>query len=165
MDVEDDDEPTRTGLSLESINSRLDLVGREIFNIQGIQPADLHFTVSRILMGQLYGGGQQVMFPKPSPATRRDGIDNLGFIQRAFNPYAPQHPGAPGLFFFMNPLWHGEFNKRLFVRVSTSKWLYLGLYRFIPARPLSVAEFMRLEPEVTTSLLLFLVSRLNNFTL
>jgi hypothetical protein len=147
-DVEDDHAPSGTGLSLESIHSRLDVVGREEFDIRGIQPADLHFTVSRALMGLLYGGGQQVMFPKPSPATRRDGVDNLGFIQRNFNPYAPARPGAPGMFFFMNPLWAGEFTKRLFVHVGTSKWLYVGLYRFIPSQPLSVAEFMQLKPEV-----------------
>lgn len=152
MDVESDRaRPLRGGgLSAAAINTRLDAVGRARYDIQDIGPADLRATVTRALMGHLYGGGQQTMFPNPSSHKLKNGFDNLGFINRKLNPYAPTRPGHTGLFFVLNPLWTGHMTKRLFVQLGKSRWLYLGLYQFIPVQPLSVDEFQQLDPAVST---------------
>ncbi|KAI0092875.1 hypothetical protein BDY19DRAFT_903609 [Irpex rosettiformis] len=149
MDVESDHEQHqhRSGLSTLAINSRLDVVGRGAYDIHNVQPVDLRTTVTRALMSHLYGGGQQTMFPNPSAHKLKRGFDNMAFINLHWNPYAPRRPGASGLFFVMNPPWTGEMTKRLFVQLGQSKWLYMGLYKFIPARPLDVAEFRQLEPK------------------
>ncbi|KAI0689654.1 hypothetical protein BC835DRAFT_232831 [Cytidiella melzeri] len=136
------------GLSPASINSRLDIGGRDRHHIQGISSADLNFTVSRALMSHLYGGSPQSTFPKPSHSKLRDGVDDLAFINHNLNPYAPRRPGATGLLFVINPEWTGRMTKQLFICVKPTQWLYLGLYKFVPATPLTAVEFGQLHTKV-----------------
>ena len=158
----DHEQPHRgAGLSQATINSRLDVGGRNAHVIQGIERADIQATVTRALMGHLYGGGQQNMFPVPSPQKLKTGFDNMAYINLKWNPYAPRRPGTTGLFFVMNPLWTVEMTKRLFVQLGQSKWLYMGLYRFMPARPLSVEEFRQLKLEVSSLDIPFSLGKLN----
>ncbi|KAI0689090.1 hypothetical protein BC835DRAFT_1511374 [Cytidiella melzeri] len=131
------------------VNSRLDIGGRERYDIQGISdvvPKSSHVT--RQLMSKLYGGSPQGMFPTIHCSKLKDGVDNLGFINRDLNPYAPVLRGETGLFFFLNPQWIGQVPKRLFIRQTSSQWLYFGLYKFITAMPLTAAEFRLLEPKI-----------------
>lgn len=89
------------------------------------------------------------MFPKiDGVKLAKHGFDDIGFLNLDYNPHAPQHPGAPGLFFAANPEWRGQMIKRVFVRMNTSKWLYVGRYKFIRSEPLTPKEFTDLGPKV-----------------
>ncbi|KAI0337356.1 hypothetical protein BDW22DRAFT_1364250 [Trametopsis cervina] len=146
-DVEMQPEPEigRGDIPFASLRDRLATAQCVAYTVEGITAPQLTATVTRRLMSQLYGGNEQRMFPMIAPGRVKDGIQNLGFINLDCNPYAPRRPGDAGLFFVLNPLWAVAITKRLFIQLGTARWLYLGLYDFIPAQPLTVAEFHQLS--------------------
>jgi len=74
------------------------------------------------------------------------------FPNNVMNPYLPEYPGAPGLFFNANvdledeeedKDWIGKTDFELIARVASKKWRYKGTYRLRKSEPLSVEEWQQ----------------------
>ena len=90
------------------------------------------------------------LFPQPSAKMlKNQGIDDLGFFNLLYNPHAPQVPGASGLAYSCNDTSGELRSRRVFVRLSNDKWLYVGRYTFTAAPSLTVAEYKLTSPKVS----------------
>ena len=139
-------------LEYQSVEARLHKIGRERFPTTGLTEEEKWFTVSREFFSKKYGGNSQATFPNidENKLVKHGLENNWGFLNLDFNPNAPQHPGDPGLFFTFNPAWKGQVMvKRIFVRMNTSKWLYIGKYKFTPTDPLKGPEFSMQNEKVS----------------
>lgn len=128
---------------------RLKVIGTEWFAFE-LAEATRNQPFSRYYISSLYGGGTRAAFPvvKKEKADIH-GINNFCFVNLELNPHAPQHPGAPGLYFRTYTAAEAiTEDKRLFVRLDSDKWLYCGTYRFFPSAPLTAVEFQNQTAKV-----------------
>lgn len=75
-------------------------------------------------------------------------IDNFCFPSLEWNPHAPKHPGAPGLF-FVNSRAAETWDSRVIVRLKSGVWLNCGTYRFTPSQSLTSFEFQNQADRVS----------------
>lgn len=112
----------------------------------------LNTAVRREFLSETYGGSLQDTFPSISKANLdRHGYDNFMFLTLDYNPYAPQRPGYPGLFFTARMLLR-EQAQRAFVRLQSGVWLYIGQYIFIEAPTLTQDEWKTQTRKVSSYL-------------
>ncbi|KAG5650077.1 hypothetical protein H0H81_000854 [Sphagnurus paluster] len=62
------------------------------------------------------------------------------FLNITYNPYAPQRPGYPGLFYRTHATELPKIH-RVFIRVKDRVWLYIGQYELVRSEPLTVQEW------------------------
>ncbi|EKM58941.1 uncharacterized protein PHACADRAFT_180986 [Phanerochaete carnosa HHB-10118-sp] len=123
---------------------RLRQIGFEIYPIE--DNVNKFFLFSRYYFSNRFGGSFVETFPTISAQkVREHGLDDWAFPSLEFNPHAPQVPGAPGLIYEPGgSVLNCEPNKRtcrMFVRLDAGKWLYVGMYTFVGAEPLTPQEF------------------------
>ncbi|CAA7269200.1 unnamed protein product [Cyclocybe aegerita] len=130
---------------LDTVMSRLRPIGLEIFPID-LPPDVLEFTVSRKFMSTTYGGNSQATFPTIKPQhLARHGLENWAYLHPKYQPFAPEIPGAPGLFICCAHTKDYSNIKRVLTRIKSNQWLPVGDYKFDKSvRPfLTVAEWAR----------------------
>ncbi|PBK65556.1 hypothetical protein ARMSODRAFT_891541 [Armillaria solidipes] len=114
-----------------------------------LDPEIRDFTVDRRFMSQFWGGNNQETFPKIAQKFLDvHHMDDFMYLNLNMNPHAPQMPGAPGLFFSSrsnvgNAEWYRSETQRVFSRIDSWKWQYMGQYKMERAAPLTVEEWNR----------------------
>lgn len=117
-------------------------------------PKDIaEFGFSRFYISNMYGGSMQSTFPKISEdRVSFHGVGDFAFLTLEFNPHAPTRPGHSGLFFSPRRAWYGWHGTlrpmQTFVRLSESKWVYMGQYKFVPGISLSSDEWKKQKDKV-----------------
>lgn len=138
---------------MDTVRERLrSTIGFELYPIP-LEVDILETTVSRMFMSHLYGGNVQETFPRPRKELLEiHGLDDFMYLHPHYNPHAPERPGAPGLFFATSDdELPGEWVKtqRLFVRIVSGLWQYLGQYKMRPAPLLTKEEWASQSSKVT----------------
>ena len=116
--------------------------------------------VSRDFMASKYGGSMQATFPDISQKHKdKHGLDDFMYLHPAYQPVAPQVPGACGLFFIPHTSVGREWPRlqRVFTRIESNVWQYMGMYRLTSSPSLTRREWLDQEPKV--SFILFLDSQ------
>ncbi|KJA28750.1 hypothetical protein HYPSUDRAFT_33099 [Hypholoma sublateritium FD-334 SS-4] len=144
------------GMALLSstLRDRLKPIGLEIQDQYfTIDQATREVAVSRLFISTTYGGNMQQTFPNPARKFLDvHGMDDFMFLPTEYQPEAPLLPGAPGLWFCIDPGYvYDRFDKlrRVFVKVvpmvgsKASVYQFMGMYRLSPAVPayLTVEEY------------------------
>lgn len=106
--------------------------------------------VTRPFISKMYGGSSQATFSTISDDKRKErGHDYHGFLcpMASWNPYQPQIPGQPGLFFYLGEdKWDVQWP--VFVSAQPNEWLYVGDYEGHHVEPLTAAEWHTQSAEV-----------------
>ncbi|KAH8115785.1 hypothetical protein DFH11DRAFT_1305101 [Phellopilus nigrolimitatus] len=118
----------------------------------------LPLKTKKLVLGHLFtratlskecGGNTQDTFPKiNSTFTAQHGYTRFMCLSLDYNPWAPQKPGAPGLYFALRDkkTWP-ESNEIVITRYAENEWNVMGSYKIKKSAPLTDKEFQRL-PEV-----------------
>jgi hypothetical protein len=115
-------------------------------------------TVTRAFMSSAYGGNMQETFPSPAKKfLDKHGMNDFMFLPSAYQPEAPQMPGAPGLWFCTTAGDDLPGTLRVFVKVvlaagsKKSVYQYQGMYEVHAADPpsLTVQEWRDQLPRVS----------------
>ena len=127
--------------------NRLKAIGFDLYPVE--DSVNKYFLFSRYFFAQRFGGSPVDTFPQPSAKMlKNQGIDDLGFFNLSYNPHAPQVPGASGLAYSCSDTSGELRSRRVFVRLSDDKWLYVGRYTFTAAPSLTAAEYKLTSPKV-----------------
>lgn len=107
--------------------------------------------VSRGFMSANYGGSMQTTCPEIGKRRlEQDGMDNFMYLHPDYQPVAPQVPGACGLFFTTHTsigfMWPSL--ERLFTRIQSNVWQYMGTYRLRSSPSLTPREWEEQELKV-----------------
>ncbi|KAK0227035.1 hypothetical protein EDD85DRAFT_890796 [Armillaria nabsnona] len=126
--------------SLDTIRDRLK--GFKLFEV----PLDhdvRDVVVTRLFMSNKYGGSPQDTFPRVAQSFLREHhMDDFMYLNLAMNPHAPQVPGAPGLFFDADePVDEFSKTRRVFSRIRSAQWEYMGQYKMEPVASLTTEEW------------------------
>lgn len=82
------------------------------------------------------------------------GMNDFMYLHPDYQPVAPQVPGACGLFFrtgtSVGYTW--PLLQRVFTRIQSNVWQYMGTYRLTSSPSLTPAEWAKQEPKVTYNL-------------
>ncbi|KAJ3513373.1 hypothetical protein NLJ89_g2990 [Agrocybe chaxingu] len=135
--------------SLDTVNDRLKLVNAvvpyEVLLDKGIQ----EFTVSRDFMSSVYGGSMQATCPKISDTRfRAHGYNMFTYLHEEYHPHAPRFAGGPGLFLCTagGEDWGGL--QRVFTRILSNRWQYMGQYEIKSAKSLTPEEWRQQDQKV-----------------
>ena len=132
----------------EFVFDRLKDIGLDKYPIT-LDEATRYHTFSRYYIANLYGGSTVDTFPNVDPEkVAVHGINNFCFPSLDWNPHAPKHPGAPGLFFVEARATTEIPEHRVIVRLKSGVWLYCGTYKFIPSKSLTPFEFQNQAEKV-----------------
>ena len=137
-----------------TLRDRLKPIGLDIQDQYFTLPqATREVAVSRLFVSTTYGGNMQATFPSPARKFLDvHGMDDFMFLPTEYQPEAPLLPGAPGLWFCIDPGYASDlFEKmrRVFVKVvpvvgsKASVYQFMGMYELRPAVPpyLTVEEY------------------------
>jgi hypothetical protein len=110
--------------------------------------------VTREFMASEYGGSMQATRPEVSMKHQeRHGLNDFMYLHPAYQPVATQVPGACGLFFTtrtsMGREWDGAVLQRVFTRIESNVWQYMGQYRLTSSPSLTRREWLDQEPKVS----------------
>jgi len=109
------------------------------------------FMVSRDFMASKYGGSMQATCPTIGKKLKeKHGMDDFMYLHPAYQPVAPQVPGACGLFFgtgtSIGQQW--PLLQRVFTRIDSNVWQYMGMYRLTSSPSLTKREWADQDPKV-----------------
>lgn len=111
--------------------------------------------VSRDFMSSEYGGSMQATFPVIGEKLKeKHGMNDFMYLHPAYQPVAPQVPGACGLFFIPISSIGQEWDtlQRVFTRIESNVWQYMGMYRLTSSPSLTRREWLDQEPKVSNML-------------
>jgi len=139
-------------LSPEGLQRRLGRIPAHDFTTT-LTPEQLAHTFSRQQFSDRWRGSIQNTWVdiKTTVGPIKGGTEIM-FPNNVMNPYLPEYPGAPGLFFNANvdledeeedKDWIGKTDFELIARVASKKWRYKGTYRLRKSEPLSVEEWQQ----------------------
>lgn len=106
-----------------------------------------------MFMRDTYGGSAIDVFP-PIGAKNiaRHGLDDFMYLSLLFHCHAPEVPGVPGIYFHVgtDTVIEAYTSKvyRVFVRLASNVWLYVGQYKLRRGAPFSKEEWNAQKPEV-----------------
>ena len=107
-------------------------------------------TFSRDYLKDTYGGSTIKTFPEIAQKHfNRHGLRDFMFLNLDFNPFAPQIPGSPGLFFECETNITRRRVQRVFTRLAVNEWQPEGLYDVIPCLSLTKVEWQAQKPAVS----------------
>ncbi|TFY76834.1 hypothetical protein EWM64_g7178 [Hericium alpestre] len=141
----------KKGLDFDTvtIQSRIDSVGRDPYPVT-LEPSIRATWVHRGFMSDQYGGSSQDTFPAIGQENLdKHGLNDFFYLNLVYHPFGPREPGQPGLWFNAQPFegqWGGEW--RVFVRLRSAQWLYVGQYRLSTVAPLSKEEWLMQSNQV-----------------
>ncbi|KAF8959448.1 hypothetical protein BDZ97DRAFT_1667246, partial [Flammula alnicola] len=127
--------------SFDTVRDRLKAVGLDLYPI-ALDKALQEVTVSRNFMAATYGGSMQATCPNISPRLLAiHGMDNFVYLHPDYQPIAPRVSGAPGLFFSTEAGgdWPGV--QRVFTRIDSNIWQYMGMYEIKTCPSLTKEEW------------------------
>ncbi|KAK0448079.1 hypothetical protein EV421DRAFT_1706116, partial [Armillaria borealis] len=118
-------------------------------------------VVDRRFMSKVYGGNPQETFPQVAQKFLREHhMDDFMYLNLNMNPHAPQVPGAPGLFFDADvPVDALSKIRRVFSRINSKQWEYMGQYKMEPVASLTTDEWKQQRKTVR----LFWASKLSTW--
>ncbi|KAK0448108.1 hypothetical protein EV421DRAFT_1706184 [Armillaria borealis] len=122
-----------------------------------LDPEIRDFAVDRRFMSQFWGGNTQETFPNIAQKFLDvHHTNDFMYLNLNMNPHAPQMPGAPGLFFSSrsnvgSAEWYRSGTQRVFSRIDSKKWQYMGQYEMERAAPLTVEEWGRQHHAVVST--------------
>ncbi|KIM73287.1 hypothetical protein PILCRDRAFT_731253 [Piloderma croceum F 1598] len=129
------------GFLLDTVHSRMRMIGYELYDIT-VPAHILDATFSRQYTTDTYGGNMIHTFPTIAQKhVDRHGLRDFMFLNLDFNPYAPQIPGSPGLFFECEMYTKERRIQRVFTRHAAGKWQLQGLYELVPCLSLTKDEW------------------------
>ena len=139
-------------LNADTVRTRLDNIPKDPYPIP-LEQARWYFEVTRSFLSHVYGGSPQGTFPSISKEKFAvHGLADFMYPNLNLNPYAPEIPGAPGLFFVADNKpagkWPWKPIQRVIVRIEAGKWQYMGQYRMEPATSLTKDEWASQKPIV-----------------
>ncbi|TFY62525.1 hypothetical protein EVG20_g6671 [Dentipellis fragilis] len=141
----------KKGLELDAatVQTRIDAIGRDPFPVT-LEPAIRNVWVSRDYMRVAYGGNMQETFPNiGEEMLKKHGLNDFFYLNLSYHPNGPKEPGFPGLWFDSAPSNREDDRPaRTFVRLRSSKWLYVGQYIFRNSPPLSQEEWLLQSTQV-----------------
>ncbi|KAF8905790.1 hypothetical protein CPB84DRAFT_1960309 [Gymnopilus junonius] len=135
-------------IKFEHVMDRLGSAALDAYPI-ALDLATLEATVSRAFMSSTYGGNMQMTFPNIGDEhLAKHGLNDFMYLNTLYQPNAPQVPGCSGLFFDteIDSRWPGKW--RVFTRLSSGAWLFVGFYEVNPTRPLTKEDWASLDPQV-----------------
>ena len=100
------------------------------------------FTVSKDFMASTYGGSMQATCPTISKRRlAQHGKDNFTYLHLDYHQEAPEVAGSPRLFFNSSsgPDWPGL--QRVFTRITSNKWQFMGMYEIKSCASLTKEEW------------------------
>lgn len=137
--------------SLDTVRERMQRIGIEPFPIPpDIDAAMVDAYFSRWYLCNVYGGSPVDTFPTiRKELLDKHGLDDFMYPNLDMNPFGPQIPGSPGLFFGIATPGEIEDSEdiddsrayRVISRLEAGKWQYQGQYRMAFALPLSPQEW------------------------
>jgi hypothetical protein len=137
------------GFLLDTVHSRMRMIGYELYDIT-VPAHILEAAFSREYIKDTYGGNMIHTFPPIAQKhVDRHGLRNFMFLNRDFNPYAPQIPGAPGLFFECEEYTKERGIQRVFTRLAVNEWQQEGFYELVPCLSLTKDEWRAQKPSVS----------------
>ncbi|KAF8815779.1 hypothetical protein BYT27DRAFT_7230127 [Phlegmacium glaucopus] len=107
--------------------------------------------VSRDFMAAEYGGSMQATCPSIGKRlVAKHGMDDFMYLHPAYQPVAPQVPGACGLFLTTGTSVGLQWESlvRLFTRIDSNVWQYMGMYRLTSSPSLTKREWADQDPKV-----------------
>ena len=115
----------------------------------------LNSTFSRSNLIGIYGGSPIDTFSNVDPVKFRErGYGRFMCLNLLYNPFAPQFPGAPGLFFALRDHSRWPRARELVIsRYGPHRWNYMGIYNIQKGAALSAQEFSSLDESVSYILL------------
>ncbi|KAK0191630.1 hypothetical protein F5146DRAFT_929778 [Armillaria mellea] len=131
-------------LSLDTVRNRLK--GIEFHEVP-LEHDIRDVVVDRLFMSKVYGGNSQETFPRVAKKfLDMHHMDDFMYLNLNMNPHAPQVPGAPGLFFdaddMVEPVDESlSKTKRVFSRIDSAQWEYMGQYTMSPVASLTMEEW------------------------
>ncbi|KIM42723.1 hypothetical protein M413DRAFT_444394 [Hebeloma cylindrosporum] len=134
------------GFSLDTVWARTD--GIPAFEVP-LDKETQELTVSRDFMSSTYGGSMQATCPKISKRKlAQHGKDNFTYLHPDYHQHAPEVAGSSGLFFNHSPGPDWEGLQRVFTRIESNKWQFMGMYEFKSCASLSKEEWKRQNERV-----------------
>jgi hypothetical protein len=125
------------------------IIGYELYDIT-VPAHILDATFSREYISDTYGGNTVHTFPSIAKKhVDRHGLNDFMHLNLYFNPYAPQIPGSPGIFFECESYTKERGILRVFTRHAAGKWQPQGLYELIPCLSLTKDEWRAQKPSVS----------------
>ena len=112
-------------------------------------------------MAANYGGSMQATIPEISKKFKdKHGKDDFMYLHSAYQPVAPQVPGACGLFFNTHTSIGSEWPtlQRVFTRIGPNMWQYMGMYRLTSSPSLTRREWLDQEPKVSQMIFYWICS-------
>ncbi|KAF8164763.1 hypothetical protein B0H34DRAFT_210332 [Crassisporium funariophilum] len=112
----------------DTVRERLQVVGLDLFPIT-LDKGSVDVMVSRDFMSGTYGGSMQATCPSIGRERFAEhGMNDFVYLHLDYQPMAPQVPGAPGLFFSTSGGNDWDGIQRVFTRITSNTWQYMGMY-------------------------------------
>ena len=124
--------------------------GEKIYPIP-LDKASQDFPVTRQFLSSEYGGNTQQTIPNiAADKIAVHGLNDFMYPNLILNPYAPETPGASGLFFAPSdgPAEEWPQVQRVISRLDQGQWQYVGQYRLAPVASLTKDEWAMQTPKV-----------------
>ena len=142
------------GLHRDTLRARFQALGPSALDLYPItlDKGSQDFMVSRAFMASEYGGSMQALISKKM--MEKHGMDDFMYLHPAYQPVAPQVPGACGLFFGTRTSMGKNWNKlqRVITRIDSNVWQYMGMYRLTSSPSLTTREWAEQEPKVNQNI-------------
>ena len=140
-------------LHRDTLRARFQALGPSALDLYPItlDKGSQDLMVSRDFMASEYGGSMQATLPSISKKLlEKHGMDDFMYLHPAYQPVAPQVPGACGLFFMTGSAMGDEWDRiqRVFTRIDSNIWQYMGMYRLTSSPSLTTREWAEQEPKV-----------------
>ena len=147
------------GLHRDTLRARFQALGPSALDLYPItlDKGSQDLMVSRAFMSSEYGGSIRSTIPLISKKLlEKHGMDDFMYFHPNYQPVAPQVPGACGLLFrtrtSMGKVW--DKIQRVFTKIDSNLWQYMGMYRFTPSPSLTTREWAEQEPKVNQDIFL-----------
>jgi hypothetical protein len=140
-------------LSVDTVRDRMRGIPEQPYDI-ALDQGRASVMVTRQFLSTIYGGNSQMTFPKiADEKLATHGLNDFMYPNLDMNPYAPEVPGARGLFFETSssdePAKEWPQVQRVITRIASAQWQYVGQYRLRPVASLSKEEWTSQADKVT----------------
>jgi hypothetical protein len=138
-------------LSVDTVRERLRGIPEQPYDI-ALDQGRASAMVTRKFLSATYGGSSQTTRPKiAAKKLAVHGLNDFMYPNLDMNPYAPEVPGARGLFFESSdePAEEWPEVQRVITRIASAQWQYMGQYRLTPVASLSKEEWASQVVKVT----------------
>jgi len=138
----------------DTVRARMSGIRKDPYPVP-LERAIQHVDVTRLFLSTIYGGSAQETFPRIAKEKLAvHGLNDFMYPNLDLNPYAPELPGASGLFFAPSDQatrkWE-QHVQRVITRLKAGAWLYVGQYRIVPVASLTKDEWASQKDKVLST--------------